>query len=474
MGRRALFFILSIVPFVFLAAQLQNQNRIQIPGETIYLSLEFAPFTVVQALYVVLAVVQAVLYHLFVRRQAETDGGSVPKSVWIFAGVVLLAAAIVPPFTSADIYYYLGIGRIQNLHDLNPYLHSIDSVAGEPMAGEVYWSRIPTMYAPLLTAFFRIPTAMLGDAPLAQLALYRLLVLAACLGTAWAAADAARTLKVPASVVVAGFLASPLLLHEVVMNGHNEIFPLLALMTATALVLRGKWAGAFVMLVIAGFLKFTFLMAGPAFLAAGLRARGVRLWPALLSGAVATAALLAIARVMYFEDPAAYKSFAILGSLWGPSTPGVLAIALLEAGVVSQKGALTLTALFKPAFVVVVLIRAWRIRATRALVYEVPLAFAVFYAVFSTYVWPWYWTTLLPFLFLDHRRRLYAPALGVTIGSFLFWGYWNAFPGQRIQVAFPIQYLLFYGPLALALVPAIRRRITPSAVPPSAVADEAQ
>lgn len=74
-------------------------------------------------LYIVILAILAVAYFAIVKRRKEIFKNI--KEVFIFIAIISLIFVAVLPFTSSDIFYYLGVGRIDSKYHQNPYYTTI-------------------------------------------------------------------------------------------------------------------------------------------------------------------------------------------------------------------------------------------------------------------------------------------------------------------------------------------------------------
>lgn len=74
-------------------------------------------------LYIVILAILAIAYFTIVKRRKEIFKNI--KEVFIFIAIISLIFVAVLPFTSSDIFYYLGVGRIDSKYHQNPYYTTI-------------------------------------------------------------------------------------------------------------------------------------------------------------------------------------------------------------------------------------------------------------------------------------------------------------------------------------------------------------
>ena len=74
-------------------------------------------------LYILILSILTILYFVIIKNKKEIFENS--KKVFIFIAIVSTIFVIVIPFTSSDIFYYLGVGRIDSEYNQNPYYTTI-------------------------------------------------------------------------------------------------------------------------------------------------------------------------------------------------------------------------------------------------------------------------------------------------------------------------------------------------------------
>ncbi len=114
------------------------------------------------AIYLIILTIMTILYCLIVKRQKEIFKNI--KQLLIFISIVSCIFLISIPFTSSDVFYYLGIGRIDSEYNQNPYYVTItDFVESQENTEELekdtvlmqgyknYWADTTVVYGPVWT-----------------------------------------------------------------------------------------------------------------------------------------------------------------------------------------------------------------------------------------------------------------------------------------------------------------------------------
>lgn len=206
----------------------------------------------------VAVVVAAALAFIWVLREARAGSIALRAVVWLVvaAHAVLL---LLPLLYSRDVYSYAIYGRIAHVYGENPYVATPIGFEADPLLRLVgpKWLDTPPVYGPAfvtLSAF----VSRYADRPVDHVAVYRLLAIAASLGTVALIASTVRRWR-PGweAVAVAAFGLNPVIVFHSVASGHNDLLLSLAAIGALALVLRGRELPAVAVLSVAALVKAT-------------------------------------------------------------------------------------------------------------------------------------------------------------------------------------------------------------------------
>ncbi len=161
------------------------------------------------------------------------------------AVAVTLAVALgCPPVLSADVYGYVGFGRLAALHHLNPMTTPQSALIrlGDPVAAFL-GGDVASPYGPLWTAVsVAVVRATGGLGVSGQVVAFKLLSGAALLAAAAAARRAAGAMASHAAgeAAFAAVALNPLLLLEGPGSGHNDLSMLALVLAALAAVAAGR------------------------------------------------------------------------------------------------------------------------------------------------------------------------------------------------------------------------------------------
>lgn len=74
-------------------------------------------------IYIVILLILTILYFLIIKKRKEIFENK--KKLFIFIAIIAIIFIAVVPFTCSDVFYYLGVGRIDSKYQQNPYYTTI-------------------------------------------------------------------------------------------------------------------------------------------------------------------------------------------------------------------------------------------------------------------------------------------------------------------------------------------------------------
>lgn len=122
-------------------------------------------------IYILVLISLSLLYFLLIKNRKEAFKET--KKMFIFIAIVSIIFVVVIPFTCSDVFYYLGIGRINSTYHQNPYYTTIkdfveqgdnniyleqDTVLAQGYIN--YWADSTVVYGPIWTLICSIVSAM--------------------------------------------------------------------------------------------------------------------------------------------------------------------------------------------------------------------------------------------------------------------------------------------------------------------------
>lgn len=322
--------------------------------------------------------------------------------------IVILTAAswALLPANSSDILEYLGFGRLFGLYHLNPYVFTYSEVT-DAFSTYITWDD-PMPYGLPVLPLFAIAGVLSSVHVLVGLYAMKLLWAAIHGVNAWLVYCLARELTDDAALAVFAFACNPLVLFELVGNGHNDGALILCGLAAVAAVQQRRGALALALAFIGAVVKIAGVFWVVAIVALLVRQRQ---WRVLAWGSAACAAVASVVLLW----PGCFDALTVLNSQWHYSEDSLHTIVInrlvamwahvpqaWDYGDVFQMDRLIAT----PLFVAFVAWRCWRIRDVRSVVRESACIFVVLLLGYAVSVGPWYFTWLLPMAALTDSDRM--------------------------------------------------------------------
>ncbi len=330
-----------------------------------------------------------------------------PRVSWLVRTGALIAvvAAAGVALNSVDIFAYVAFGRLAAVHGLNPYTHLYQEVHDSyaPFA----WFHAPMPYGPLVLPFF-MPAGVAAGVN-AWLGVYVLKATWVLVhgGAGYLLYQILRHRGDDPARGLFLFLFNPLLVLELLVNGHNDGLMILCILGAIRALQTERTGWALVLALASTLIK----LPGLLFLAAvGVLALRGRRWRAIAAaGMVGIAVVVTLQQTLIPGLDVAINLTNPHGQLNQHSIHRVIFQWLLrfgwfDPGMLHPTGWLRtgLTALFAGFC----LWRAARVRTLEDVVQETVYMTLALLAGYSMRFWPWYLTWLLPFASLTASRTI--------------------------------------------------------------------
>jgi alpha-1,6-mannosyltransferase len=331
---------------------------------------------------------------------------------WRFTTRQVVGISILPslfawsalPANSTDVFPYIGLGRIASIHKANPYLHTYSNFA-DHFSPYLEWD-VTMPYGPVLLPVFALAGWVSQHSVLLSIFVLKLVWLLAHYGNCGLLYSLLKGWQLNAAYGLFLFALNPLLLLELLANGHNDGFLILFTLLALYALQRG-WRGvAILCALLAALVKLpgVFVWAVvAAYLFWG------REWRSLMQGLLGGAALLLILKATLLPTAAAWRS------LLNPITytqnslhNGVLGLARQWGGQLWLKE--NYDWLFQldrrissALFLGFGLWRLWKIYDLSSLVRELAYIFLALLIGYTTWFFPWYASWLVPLAALTEK-----------------------------------------------------------------------
>ena len=314
-----------------------------------------------------------------------------PRIVAGLISLLLIAAVILPPHGSSDLWSYTMYGRMVSQHSSSPYTHIPNDFPHDPFLRQVAvgWRNTSSVYGPVFVGIAAAGSWLAGSSLLVARLFHQILAamaIAVSLALIWVRTHS------PAALALLGI--NPVVVISIVNGGHNDALVGLAILAATLLTTAGRVRLAAIALGVAALIKITALLALPALLAWTAWRRGRR-------AATRFAAVIGVVVVLGYAavGPDALTTLSGNRQFMSRASPWQIPRTLLGLGTfggissATSIGILTTGAL--GAVCVIVCAAAWWKRRDAEPAASVVLALTAFLAV-GAYVLPWYVGWMLP------------------------------------------------------------------------------
>ncbi len=177
------------------------------------------------------------LYYLKIIKNSNKEFLNI-KRVIMYILIISIIFAIVLPFTTSDIFYYIGTGWIDGNYNENPYYTSVHEVRmlnenDEILQRTGYWEKQVVVYGPLWAFICKILSSFsFGNATVA-LYVYKMVAVLVHIFNAILVYKITKNKKF---VILYGL--NPFILFEMITNVHNDIYLVLFILLALYFLLK--------------------------------------------------------------------------------------------------------------------------------------------------------------------------------------------------------------------------------------------
>lgn len=205
-------------------------------------------------IFALLFIIINILYILIVKNRRKLFSSI--KSIIIFIFIISCIFMIVVPLTSSDIFYYIGVGWLQNNYHENPYYTSITDLNSnnDGMFNNIYsgWKDITVVYGPLFTILSMILSLFsFGNVTVAMF-IFKIINLIVHILNCYIIYKISKK-----KIFVLLYGLNPFVLFEMLSNVHNDILLVLfILLSIYFLVKKKKILLSIIFLAIASSIKY--------------------------------------------------------------------------------------------------------------------------------------------------------------------------------------------------------------------------
>ena len=240
-------FILASILFAIPSIQYLVENRtIRNFNEYFQFYLDDTNRVEQTIIYIVILTVLTIFYFLIVKNRDKLFKTN--KQMYVYIAIISLIFVIVVPFLSSDVFYYLGVGRLESAYGQNPYYVTIkdfvesgdnsqyleqDTVLAKGYEND--WGSTTVVYGPVWTLICKIVAGIsFGNIDIALL-LFKLLNMVIHLVNCYLIYKLTGK-----KLFVLLYGLNPYMFIEGIANVHNDIYVVTCILTALYFLLKKK------------------------------------------------------------------------------------------------------------------------------------------------------------------------------------------------------------------------------------------
>jgi len=382
----------------------------------------------------------------------------------VLGGTILFCLTLVflYPVTAMDIYNYAVQGHVVASYHLNPLITAPASVQGDPFISYAgIWANSASPYGPFWIAITALDAAIVGPNIIPAVLLLKMLSAVGVVATTALLKTAAEERGSRRGAVAAALFGwNPLVLIELVGNGHNDAVMIALCLFSLVLLTRHQATFGAPALAASVFVKYLTAVAVPYYFLSQIAdgRRSVRTMLSAMGGSVLSFVVItAVVYAPFWAGPATFERVRQVNDNYLASLPA-LAILLLP------NAAFELTAARLAIVGLVGIWQTWAILHRRTTVERA--VFETYFAVLlvATHFAGWYLPLLIALGVLSADRWLVARAVVFSVTALLTTPLWTyLFPATQNALSFAQFHLIvvpftFLPPLALIIVQILAAR----------------
>ncbi|MFH1233303.1 MAG: hypothetical protein V1649_01470 [Patescibacteria group bacterium] len=245
-------------------------------SEAAYLSFWFVKFINQNKIYnnsilikiTIVLIILLLLYYYQYRVIAQKQKIFPARLVIFFIILFALTYLFLPPIGSNDVYVYISQSHILTTFKQNPYLHTISEYPNIRFYKQAQdWKKMPLTYGPIWVYLTAATNLLSFGSPWLNLLLAKIIELISYFIIGYLLYKIGKYYKHKKPVLLAYlWLANPLVLFEIINNGHNDGVMLALLLASFYFFLKNKNIKAIIMFELSVLIKFAPLVLAPVLL----------------------------------------------------------------------------------------------------------------------------------------------------------------------------------------------------------------
>jgi hypothetical protein len=261
-------FILISILFVLPSIIYLIQNKTVMGFETYYnFFINDGTYkTISSIIYLMIFIAMTAIYLIFIKKEIFKN----IKEVLIYTGIVGAIFVVMLPWTSSDIFYYMGVGELNSVYGQNPYYVTIEEYYEQNQenlqddtimlqGAENYWAGTTVVYGPIAQLIFTVLTKISFKNVDLCLIIFKLVNLLVHIANCYLIYKLTKKLKF---AIIYGL--NPFVFLEFIGNVHNDvILVLFVLVSLYFLIKKKRLLPSIVFLAIATGIKYVTILLLP-------------------------------------------------------------------------------------------------------------------------------------------------------------------------------------------------------------------
>lgn len=348
-----------------------------------------------------------ILYYLIFKYGVEFKR----KYIAIVLVLMILITFSLPIF-SVDIGSYLTAAKNMVIHSVNPYHLPLNYFNDDPWVkymGSTWWMNYPSLYGPVALILASIAVLVSAQSFYLAIFAYKLLVLISIILSAYLFGKLDSSKNRAASLL---FLLNPILLLNVLLDGHNDAFVLLSLLGFLYFLKKGNNIKSYLSLLPGIFIKYSSLILLPAYF---IQDRKIRWGRAIISIFIVGVIFYCFFQIFHFSIESYFSNNALI--IFKQCTYVCTPFVYLTSRLFTNNAGIIRLALFILAYAAVIF--KYLLHSSQPYKFVFWSLIALFFIGSTTYV-PWYSIGPIAAGLLISERKYYILVILLTAYSLLF------------------------------------------------------
>lgn len=233
------------------------------------------------------------------------------RQIWLLIGLTVGVLLFSYPAFSHDLFNYMFDARIFTTYGLNPYQYKALDFPSDPWIRFMHWTHRTYPYGPLFLALSFIPSFLGFGKFVLTLFNFKLFTVASFLSSVILIDRIMKKINPKGKLLAISFFSfNPLIIIEVLVNGHNDIFMLFFLLVSIYFLIKGKNIYSLFFLLASAGIKFATIVFLPLYFLVFLYKRVN--WQVIFKTMILLF-LLALIPVIYQREPYPWYFIPLLG-----------------------------------------------------------------------------------------------------------------------------------------------------------------